>query len=469
VGEMAPLREWFAYYPYACLEQRASKAIGLRDDAMWASVVGSLPSYLDGDGLARYFPSDELAGSDVLTSYLVQIADADGRELGEGALDRMLVGLSGFATGRVVRGSALPTADLAIRKLAAIEALARHQRATPEMLDAIAIDPARWPTSALIDWIGILQRVPGVKERETRREQALSILRSRLNFQGTIMTFSTEKNDYLWWLMASADVNANRALIAILGEESWKGDVGRMVRGALSRQLRGAWSTTVANAWGTVALDRYVAEFEKIPASGTTTASIGRRELPIVVQAQTQVVDIPWPDGRTVFTLAHGGEGAPWAIVQSRAAIPLKEPISTGYRVTRSVAAVERKDASAWTRGDVYRVSLEIDAQSDMTWVVVSDPVPGGATILGGGLGRDSQIATRGEQRTGTAWPSYEERGFEAFRAYYEYMPRGKHVVEYTVRLNNPGRFALPPSRVEAMYAPESFGEAPNTAIEVAP
>ena len=48
-------------------------------------------------------------------------------------------------------------------------------------------------------------------------------------------------------------------------------------------------------------------------------------------------------------------------------------------------------------------------------------------------------------------------------------MPRGRHVVEYTVRLNNPGRFALPPSRVEAMYAPESFGEAPNPGIEVAP
>ncbi len=30
------------------------------------------------------------------------------------------------------------------------------------------------------------------------------------------------------------------------------------------------------------------------------------------------------------------------------------------------------------------------------------------------------------------------------------------------MRLNNPGRFALPPTRVEAMYAPESFGESPN-------
>ena len=99
----------------------------------------------------------------------------------------------------------------------------------------------------------------------------------------------------------------------------------------------------------------------------------------------------------------------------------------------------------------------------------MSDPVPGGATILGSGLGRDSAIATRTEQRAGTAWAAYEERSFEAFRNYLEHLPRGKHVIEYSVRLNNPGTFALPPTRVEAMYAPESFGEVPNMAPEVLP
>ena len=52
-----------------------------------------------------------------------------------------------------------------------------------------------------------------------------------------------------------------------------------------------------------------------------------------------------------------------------------------------------------------------------MAWVVVSDPVPAGATLLGSGLGRDSAIATRGERREGRAWPAYEERGFDACRA----------------------------------------------------
>ena len=35
------------------------------------------------------------------------------------------------------------------------------------------------------------------------------------------------------------------------------------------------------------------------------------------------------------------------------------------------------------------------------------------------------------------------------------------------MRLNNAGTFALPPTRVEALYAPEMFGEAPNTSMQV--
>jgi uncharacterized protein YfaS (alpha-2-macroglobulin family) len=104
-----------------------------------------------------------------------------------------------------------------------------------------------------------------------------------------------------------------------------------------------------------------------------------------------------------------------------------------------------------------------------MGWVAVNDPIPAGATLLGGGLGRDSAINTQGEKREGRAWPTYEERAQDAWRAYFEWLPRGKQVMEYTVRLNTAGRFGLPPTRVEAMYAPETFGELPNVVMEVRP
>jgi hypothetical protein len=115
------------------------------------------------------------------------------------------------------------------------------------------------------------------------------------------------------------------------------------------------------------------------------------------------------------------------------------------------------------------RVKLELEAQSDMTWVVVNDPVPGGSSILGSGLGRDSQLLTQGEESRGWVWPAFEERSFEAYRAYYEFVPKGKWTVEYTVRLNNDGTFQLPPTRVEALYAPEMLGELPNKALRIDP
>ncbi|MFO1468249.1 MAG: hypothetical protein U1F35_17700 [Steroidobacteraceae bacterium] len=74
-----------------------------------------------------------------------------------------------FVAGKLLRRSALPTADLSIRKLAAIEALSRHGAAQPGMLDSISIDPNLWPTSAVIDWLGILDRVKGVKQAAPAR------------------------------------------------------------------------------------------------------------------------------------------------------------------------------------------------------------------------------------------------------------------------------------------------------------
>ena len=157
--------------------------------------------------------------------------------------------------------------------------------------------------------------------------------------------------------------------------------------------------------------------------------------------------------------------------MQSVAAIVLKEPFNAGYQIKKTITPVEQANkslpAGSYTRGDVLRITLEVNASADMTWAVITDPIPAGATILGTGLGRDSQIATQGEKRTGAGWPAFEERSFESFRSYYGYLPKGVARMEYTLRLNNVGELSLPPSRVEAMYAPEMFGEAPNARVKV--
>jgi len=472
-GALPGIRRYFETYPFICLEQKVSKSVGLRDAKLWAAVANSLPTYLDKDGLASYFPPRSDAaphGSDRLTAYLLAATHEAGFELPAPARESMLDGLTAFVEGRIERKFWSPRADLDVRKLAAIEALSRYGRAQGRMLGSINVTPNVWPTAAVIDWLNIMRRVTGVPEQAKRIDEAQQILRSRLTYAGTTLKFSNESDDFWWWLMDSADANAARLILAVLDDPAWKDDLPRMVVGSLGRQRGGAWLTTTANLWGSLALDKFSTKFESARIAGRTTASTGDKPLAIdwARRPDGGAMKLPWPDKATL-NVVHEGGGKPWLTVQSLAAIPLKTPIRAGYSIVRSVSAVEQKDKAQWSRGDVMRVRLEVDAQTDMTWVVVSDPVPGGATQLGSGLGRDSEIATRGEKREGRAWPAYEERGFEAFRSYFEYLPRGKHIIEYTVRLNNPGRFALPPTRVEAMYAPETFGEIPNAAIEVQP
>ena len=485
------LRRFFEDYPFVCLEQQVSKAVGLQDRALWGQVAGRLGTYLDDDGLALYFPPTEgggARGNDRLTAYVIAAADEAGFELPVDAQEAMLAGLSAFAQGRLQRELWSPpgrpaSLNLTVRKLAAIEALSRHGRADARMLESITLQPQQWPTAAVIDWLRILQRMDALPQREARLQEAEQVLRSRLTYAGTTLRFSTEADDFWWWLMDNADANAARLVLAVMDRPAWKDELPRLVLGSLARQRQGAWLTTTANLWGALALDRFARTFERTPVSGRVQATVG---------GQTWVHDwagagaeggrgrLPWPVSAPQAPAAPAtlqvqpqGSGKPWLTVQTLAAVPLKAPLSAGYRIEREVQwldgdTLKPLPAGPLPRGSTLRVRLTIDAQSDMTWVAVSDPVPGGATVLGSGLGRDSALATAGESSEG-AWPVYVERAFDAWRGYFDWLPKGRHVVEYTVRLNNPGRFLLPPTRVEAMYAPETFGERPNAPVSVQP
>jgi alpha-2-macroglobulin len=481
-GALPGIRRYFEQYPYRCLEQQTSRAIGLHDTAAWTRLVGELPTYLDRDGLAHYFPpsSDSAGGgSDALTAYVLAASQAAGWKIPDAPREAMLAGLTAFVEGRLERRLPSPRGDSLerdVRKLAAIEALSRHGRATARLLGSLEITPQQWPTGALIDWLAILRRVDGIPQQAQRVDEARKLLRARLVAGGTTLKFADEAGDAWWWLMTGADANAARLLLAAVDDgPGWREDLPRLVTGLMARldaQRSGAFSTTTANVWTTLALDRFSAVHESTPVTGRSRAALGAttRELDWAKQAGGGAMSLPWaaPSATpATLTVTQQGTGKPWVALQSLAAVPLKQPFSAGYRIERSVTGVEQKTAGQWSRGDVLRVQLKVTAMADLGWVVISDPVPPGAALLGNGLGRDSQIATRGEQSSGAAWRVYEERLPEAWRAYYAWLPRGTHTVEYTMRLNTAGRYLLPPSRVEAMYAPENFGEMPIGVMNV--
>jgi uncharacterized protein YfaS (alpha-2-macroglobulin family) len=354
-----------------------------------------------------------------------------------------------------------------------MEALSRYKEVQIQTnwLDSFSLTPNLWPTSAVIDWVNVLERSPQLPARDQRLQEARTILRARLNFSGTVMGFSTERSDYWWWLMVNGDSNANRMTLEALDDSTWSAaDLGRLMRGSLARQQHGHWNTTVANAWGVLATRRFSQKLESQVVTGITEAGLGgETERQDWSKDHGGTALLPWPNGAQLLNITHQGQGKPWVTVSSLAAIPLKQPLNAGYRIQREIQPIEQREAGVWHRGDVLRVRLTVDAQTDMGWVALLDPIPSGATILGTGLGGDSALLAQGEKRQGWVWPAYEERTHDSFRAYYNFVPKGQFMVEYTLRLNNEGHFSLPAARAEAMYAPELSGEMPVADMDVKP
>lgn len=475
-GGLPGVREWFSAYPYTCLEQLGSRAIGLRSPEQWRDLMRRLPTYLDDDGLAGYFPG-AVQGSEVLTAYLLAVSH-EAQALGlpyaipEAARASMARGLLAFVQGKLVRNRWAPQRDLDVRKLLALEALSRYGLVQARMLGSIAIAPDRWPTSAVIDWLALLQRVPGIAGKPAKLAQARQVLLARMMESGTGLTFTDDALNDSWWLMSGRESNLAKLILLTAGQPEWRSDLPRMMQGLLDMQRRGAWRTTTANLMGSLAAEKFAQREESVPVSGRLRLASGSGDHALDwsradSQGGVKALDFlqAWSSAMTdTLVLEQQGGGRPWVSVRSLAAVPVSQAVSSGYEIRRGIEPVSQAIPGAWSRGDVYRVTLTIRARTSTTWAVLSDPVPAGATILGSGLGRDSSIAAqtaRPEGNEGYA-PAFVERSFEAYRAYYDYLPAGTTTLSYVVRLNTEGSFSLPPTRIEAMYQPDVYGELPQ-------
>ncbi|CAA2100695.1 alpha-2-macroglobulin family protein [Variovorax paradoxus] len=470
---LAESMRWMAQYPYMCLEQQSSRFVSLDDRAGWDRLMAELPKYVDGNGLARFFPEASLGGSEMLTMQLLDLAQAKGWPVPEAQRARMLDALDALLQGRLAAQDWAPRNYLEPQQLAAQATLAEHGRAKivvrPRALDALS-------AQSLVDWSRTLMAMPADAERDAALNEAGAQLRSRFDVQGTRLRWRDESAQHWWWFMWSGDSTAARmALLAQKWAETdaaWKADAPLITQGLVGRQDAGRWGTTTGNAWSTVALRRFQQQFEAGPVDGVTRAALGRttRE---AAWADAKVPDmlLPWPGqgAQGTLQLRHEGSGKPWATISTLAAVRNTQPVANGLVVRRTVTPVEQKRKGQWSVGDVYRVRLDLESTAEQTWVVVRDAVPSGASQLGRGLGRESTLAQRGERSAGWAWPSHIERATDSYRAFFRYLPRGSWSVEYSVRLNNAGEFRLPPVRAEAMYAPEVFGEGTAQTMTVKP
>jgi alpha-2-macroglobulin len=351
-----------------------------------------------------------------------------------------------------------------VRKLAALEALARHGRARRACWARSHLTPAPGPPRRCsTGWI--LQRVDGVPERAAAWPRRSSCCAPAGGRRHDAALQHRGRDDW-WWLMDSADANAARLMLAVLDDPAWRDDLPRLVTGtwrASARRLADHHRQPVGRA-GAGAL---CARFEARRWPGAAGCSWRRRrrlalhDWAAAPDGGSRRCAALAPAGRGAARWrAHEGSGQPWLTVQRWPRCRCGAAAG-GYRHHAQRHAVQRSDPALEPRRRACACAGDRGA-ADMH--LGRGQRPGARRRHRAGQRPGARLGHRhaGRAREGNAWRRLRGARRRRLARYYEHLPRGRHVVEYTLRLNNAGRFHLPPTRVEAMYAPETFGEAPN-------
>jgi len=489
-ADAAGVRDYMRSYPFFCLEQRTSKAVSLKDMALWQVISDTVDQYITPSGLVNYYPGQNGydQGYDVLTAFVLSASHEAGWQLPDDARRRMLAGLEQFVQGKLQRSFAYDDSGalgLTERKLLALEALARHGQPAASLADSLRVDAQRdlpqLSNRAIVQWLDVLSRVQW-PQRQRWQQQALAELDKRLaDDQRGGLRLRPRTGESRWYWMTSDE--ASQVRLALLAQDlpALSARADRLALGAVNMQKNGGhWWPTQANVWGALMLDKRAQRLSG-QTTGRTTVAFGTQTMLHDWQqmpqghtysfAATQIS----PDKPGAVAFVHQGGGRPMAITQATAWSALSAPLEQGAHLSRTVTAIKQRVPGQWSAGDIVKVQLRFKLKQPGGWVALTDPIPPGATVLGSGLGglaevQEGQGGRQGWRNSDGSWeqqPSYLERGFTQVRAYYEYLWSDEVTLSYQLRINTPGRFALPPTQLEGMYDPQLFAYQPNAVMEV--
>lgn len=449
-GSQAGLKDFWKNYEYNCLEQQISRAISLNDKKMWQKLEGKLNTYMDANGLLRYFPSSYAKGSVNLTAYVLSVVHEAGFTFTEETENRLLDALSSYAEGKIKEEVEVSRADDTLKKITTFEALSRFRRLNLDLLTSVEYQGTQWPLYTLVEWYQIHLWEKNIPQRDKKLVDIEALLRSRFYFSAKRLQLKEEQRESMPWLMRNSESSILRLIIATLPSAEWKSDTPRLYQGVLARQKDGAWYMTTDNAWGAIAMRKVQAAYSKEKVQGSFQVEMGKEKANHDwSKGNSALFELPWKEKEAQVQLKQQGAGKPWITVSAKASTPVTKATFAGFKVEKTVTPVEQKTKGVWSVGDVAKVKLQVTSQAPQTWVVVEDPIPAGSSVLQ------------------SSWATAVERKEELIRFYFSWFTSDNTEIEYTVRFNQAGTYVLPITRVEAMYSPDLFGELPESSWTV--
>jgi len=306
-------------------------------------------------------------------------------------------------------------------------------------------------------------------------------------------TFSTDYGEDAYRVLYSDHRTDAVILDALIAEAPDSDLIPKIVAGLLGGQTRGRWNNVQENSFVLLALNNYFDTFEAV-----TPDFVARIWLGDLYAAEHEFAGrttdsdaslVPMAElidqaaaGETSLVVSMDGEGRLYYRLGLRYApedLDL-DPLDRGFVVQRSYEAIDDPDDvtqdanGTWhiRAGAEVRVRLTMVADARRTHVALVDPLPAGLESLNPALAVTGPIPDDEESPGDTFWwwwQWYEHENLRDDRAeaFASLLGAGTYDYTYVARATTPGTFVVPPTRVEEIYAPETFGRSASDIVVV--
>lgn len=294
------------------------------------------------------------------------------------------------------------------------------------------------------------------------------------------------------WRLMNTNTRTTALVIMALARNDPKNPVlTNAVRWLMAARKEGHWETTQETAWSVLALNDYMGATGELDANYTYQVMLngkplgeGKVDKSSVIDARTLTVsmrDLVQNAANDLILQKSGDAGKLYYSAYLRYYLPVDQmpALNRGILIGRQYLAVDQKTLKPTDKsiasasiGDYVLVKLTIIAPTDLSYLLLEDPLPAGFEAV------DTTLKTSSVAASGAGLQKQPEASenvpfwFQPYWAYWAhsevrddrvavfatYLGRGTYEYSYMMRASLAGEFRALPARAYEMYFPEVMG-----------
>jgi uncharacterized protein YfaS (alpha-2-macroglobulin family) len=330
-----------------------------------------------------------------------------------------------------------------------------------------------------------------VNAGDERIKTLLADLTSAATTSATGMSWTEREND---WMNANTNTRSTAIILSALAKLDAKNALApNVVRWLMAARAGDMWETTQETEWAITAFADWIEATGEKNSSFNWRATLNDTALlqgAANPQGESQRIIVAMAnllrDQANQLAFERGaGDGRMYYTAHLRAFLPADTApaLNRGIVIARKYESADCEPKpeqpcaaiNGATVGQNVRVRLTIVAPSDLYFVRITDPLPGGAEAIDTSL-KTSQTQGAGGPTTPTFgkgegwgwwWFAHSEVYDDRVAAFASYLPAGSYEYTYVMRASIAGQFKVMPASADLTYFPEVFGRSAGESFAI--